>query len=244
MEMEFALGDSALIPDLIIAGVLVAAAAIGAYKGLYEKLMPLLVLILSVICAVLVSQALTEPLSEKLVPVVTEKLTGEVTEKLLPKLDVAAIADSSVEEALSALEQVLPENLASLIRSTGISENAHEIARDTGQTVSDRVSRNIDQVLYTAIESLARSIVPHYVRLLLFVLTCILCLVVFTLIQNALGLAFRLPVIHSVDRLGGAVLGLAECAAVIWALLWFSRQLGITSLTELAERSRLLSLLM
>ena len=58
---------------------------------------------------------------------------------------------------------------------------------------------------------LTETVVRWAIRILGFVLLYLL----FTLLKNALHCTVKLPVIGWVDKLGGAVLGAAECAAVL-----------------------------
>ena len=222
--------NSALLMDVMVGGVLLAAAAVQGTKGLYKCLMPLAVVIVSLLCARVMAGILTEPISEMVIPQVTDKITE--------RLDASGLATDNIDLVLKKLDDVVPPGILELLDTAGIRENAKEISRDAGQSAE----KNLNQAIRSVAEALTRRLVPHYVRLLVFCVFCALFLVIFTIIKNTLGLAFKLPLIRSVDKLGGAALGLAEGAVLLWAALWLCRQLGITAFEEMAEKTRLLRL--
>jgi hypothetical protein len=65
---------------------------------------------------------------------------------------------------------------------------------------------------------------------------------VFTIIVNTLGLAFKLPVIGWVDKLGGAALGIVECGVALFIAGWLLSFIGFTALHDMAEGTIIFSL--
>ena len=65
-----------------------------------------------------------------------------------------------------------------------------------------------------------------YVHLILLCLLWMGLMVALTIIKNTFGLATKLPVVKHVDKLGGAALGLVECAMVFWCLAWVDKVTG------------------
>ena len=74
-----------------------------------------------------------------------------------------------------------------------------------------------------------------YVHLILLCLLWVGLMVALTIIKNTLGLAAKLPVVKHVDKLGGAGLGLVECAIVFWCLAWADKVTGFGWLPQLAK---------
>ena len=74
-----------------------------------------------------------------------------------------------------------------------------------------------------------------YVHLILLCLLWVGLMVALTIIKNTFGLAAKLPVVKQVDKLGGAALGLIECALVFWCLAWLDKITGFGWLTQQAE---------
>ena len=74
-----------------------------------------------------------------------------------------------------------------------------------------------------------------YVHLILLCILWVGLMVALTIIKNTFGLATKLPVVKHVDKLGGAALGLIECALVFWCLAWLDKITGFGWLTQQAE---------
>ncbi len=74
-----------------------------------------------------------------------------------------------------------------------------------------------------------------YVRLLLLCILWVAMMVALTIIKNTFGLAAKLPVVKQADRLGGAALGLVECAMVFWGLAWVDKITGLGWLAQQAQ---------
>ena len=74
-----------------------------------------------------------------------------------------------------------------------------------------------------------------YVHLILLCLLWVGLMVALTIIKNTFGLATKLPVVKHVDKLGGAALGLVECARVFWCLAWVDRVTGFGWLAQQAK---------
>ena len=81
-----------------------------------------------------------------------------------------------------------------------------------------------------------------YVRLIVTALLWVGFIVALTIIKNTFQLATKLPLIKQADRLGGAALGLIECALIFWAVGWAAKNAGFFWLAEQARGTRFLSL--
>ncbi|MBQ9721221.1 MAG: CvpA family protein [Oscillospiraceae bacterium] len=73
------------------------------------------------------------------------------------------------------------------------------------------------------------------VHLILLCLLWVGLMVALTIIKNTFGLATKLPVVKHVDKLGGAALGLVECAMVFWCLAWVDKVTGFGWLAQQAK---------
>lgn len=178
-----------------------------------------------------------------------EELADKVFEALPPEiapllsrlgLDVKTFLSEAVETVRStdAVQKLLTDEQLDKLESVGV-----EIKSAAG-TVTDAVKQTVDTdaVVYSAIFSLTYRLTHLFVRFLLWCILCIALLVVFTIISNALGLTFKLPVIGWVDKLGGAVLGLVECGLVLFVLGWLLSFFGVPTLHEMSEGTRLCAL--
>ena len=75
-------------------------------------------------------------------------------------------------------------------------------------------------------------------RIILFALAFIAILVAWWVMSHALDLAFHLPVLNTLNRLGGLVLGFGEGVALCFILCWLLRDSYITA--EMIDGSFLL----
>ena len=101
---------------------------------------------------------------------------------------------------------------------------------------------DVEAVLFSTVFSLTRRLTSMAVHFLLWCFFCTLFLAVFTIIVNTFGLAFKLPVIGWVDKLGGAALGAVECGVVLFILGWFANLIGFTVLHDMGSGTVIYSL--
>ena len=85
------------------------------------------------------------------------------------------------------------------------------------------------------VESLAYSVI----HALLFALAFILLLAVLLLAVRAMDLMLRLPVLRTLNRTGGALVGLAQGLVLTALVLWLARRMGYP-VDRLAETSKLI----
>ena len=100
----------AIILDVLIAALLIAAALRGCWRGLFLSLSGILVLIVAMIGANLGAKALTQPVSDWVTPKIEERIAGTV-EKTLEKKG---------QESGQTLEELLPDSLKGLLDRTGL----------------------------------------------------------------------------------------------------------------------------
>ena len=123
------------------------------------------------------------------------------------------------------------EALAEFLASFGADEAlVNALAQGAGSAA--------DALLRTALESVLQVVVQGALLLLAFL---VLLLVLKTL-SHLVGLIFRLPLLRSLDTLGGALLGLAEGAALLFLAVYIARSLGSSFFTDGAEGTYLLKL--
>ena len=202
--------------------------------------------------------------SERLMPEGTAQ--GSDMEALLDSqngLDTLLGSQTGLSTLLSSAENLLPESVRSLAGRFGMNlrstlqktvEKAKQSLKDgvsftpeqetalegAGFDVKDPLNRVRSFVVGSSL-NLLRSITEKVIRVILWIVLFFLLQAVASAILKALGFAFDLPVIGWVDKLGGAALGLVECAAIVFIVSWVLRLLGIPVLQELAEGTKLLS---
>ena len=177
-------------------------------------------------------------------------------------------ADNGLGEAVndvlnSAAESETGEKVRGVGETVGVfNETAGDAITDTVDAVRDgAVGSAIDSALDTASSGVVGGAVNDtvrtarievvkviaertsaYVHLILLCLLWVGLMVALTIIKNSFGLATKLPVVKHVDKLGGAALGLIECAMVFWCLVWVDRVTGFGWLSQQAQGTVFLKL--
>lgn len=103
---------------------------------------------------------------------------------------------------------------------------------------SGAVGTAVNDTVRTARIEFVKAVAQHtaaYVHLILLCICWVGLMVALTIIKNTFGLATKLPVVKQADKVGGAALGLIECALVFWCLAWVDRITGFGWLARLAQ---------
>ena len=121
--------------------------------------------------------------------------------------------------------------------------NAIDSALDTA--ASGVVGNAMNDTVRTARIEVVKIIAERtsaYVHLVLLCLLWVGLMVVLTIIKNTFGLTTKLPVVKHVDKLGGAALGLVECAMAFWCLAWVDKVTGFGWLAQQSQGTVFLKL--
>lgn len=199
-----------IVIDIVIVLVLIFFAWRGAKKGLILTLFGMLGLVAAFLGARFLSGTFYEPVANILQPGIYQSVK-DLEEDALGELDLDPDIrlDSSVDGLAEILrEQDLFPGLADLL------EDAAE--RDA---LEDDGSLSAAQALSTYLSRILA-------RLILFVLGFLVILLLWFLISRALDLAFRLPILNVVNRVGGLILGLAKACIIIVVLVWVGQLLN------------------
>lgn len=217
---------TAIIIDLVLVGILAIFLWRGKEKGLVLSLCGLVAVLVALVGASLVSDALAPRVAEAMEPrfaaAIQETIGAELEERL-------SQSDAEVDGVLS--------DLLSIIQGTSLYQAV-------SQAVHDAVAQGVDQVGETLGAVIARSIALSVARTLLFFISFVLLLVVWTLLSHALDLAFRLPVLNTLNGLGGAALGLLKGLVLLFVAAWILSYLGGVIPPETVERTHLLKFFM
>ena len=211
-----------VIIDVIVAGILLSAVFWGAHRGLFRALAGLAAVIAALVGAAVIANALAAPAARLVAPLIQSSIESRVEEAMarqevqMPEADVEG--DFSVEELLSllGLDADVREELAG---------QAQEKLQDTGVSLAVAV-----------VESLAESVLYAALFLLSFVVLTILL----RLLIRVLDLVLKLPGLHALNALGGALAGLIEGALLLFLAIWVLRRFGVSFETDTVSATRLL----
>ena len=196
-----------VIIDAVVVLILVGFTVIGARRGLLQTLTGLVIVVVALVGAGMIATTFSGPAA---------KLAAPLIEKQIEKKIDAAMAESapsSPAAEVSQLEEILSLlGLDTVVRDS-MAEKAKDTVRDTGVSVAAAV-----------VTSIAQSIIYGVLYILSFVALTVLLHVLF----KAMGLLTKLPGIHSLNALGGGLLGLIEGALLLFLAVWAARRLGVS----------------
>ena len=148
-----------------------------------------------------------------------------------------------VEDADIDLRDYLSEEQIQKLKDAGV-ETADTVVTSTKTALASTVDAvKAEGVIFSAMFSLTRRLTSVAVHYALWMLICVGLLAALTIIKNTFGLVFKLPVIGWVDKLGGALVGAAECLIIVFVIGWVTRFLGFPILQQLAVETKLLRLI-
>jgi len=198
-----------VIIDAIAIAVLVGFAALGAWKGLLRTLAGLLVVVLSLAGAGIIASALSGPAAKVIAPVIEKRIEARLDEALQEQRP-GVMPGSEDELPLAELLDLLGVDQ---IRRETLTDRARETVRETGASLAAAVVENLAQsVLYGV----------------LYMISFILLSVGLHLLVRMLDAVLKLPGLHALNVWGGALVGLAEGALLVFLAVWVLRLVGVS----------------
>ncbi|MBE6909795.1 MAG: CvpA family protein [Ruminococcaceae bacterium] len=140
------------------------------------------------------------------------------------------LTDENIDAAIAAVQREM---------STG-AEGFYGDGSEAAGREAIRAAEDRRAATEAAIGALIGFLTPRYVRVVVFLIGWVAFLAVLTTLKNTLGLAIKLPVVKQADKLGGAALGFAEAAVMMWGVLWVVRYLGFNVFQQLARNTAVL----
>lgn len=213
--------NNALIIDGALLALLLIGYLIGAYRGLFKSLMGFLTVFIALIGAVLLADALTEPMTDFVMPIIEERVTERLS---VPEGLTMGQFFSGMASSNSATNPTFSEWFGKLDK-WGAGDRFFGEFRDSTANAAQ-----------TAVHALVASII-HTVLLLLWFVILFIAL---KLLTRTLDHVFDLPVLKTLNDVGGGVLGLLETVLLIYLALWLAPHFGVTFLHDNAEHTYLL----
>lgn len=216
-----------VIIDAITVAVLGGFAIWGACRGLFRTLTELLTVVVALVGAGLIAGALAAPAARLTAPLIEEHIRQQVDDAMtvqssqqvqMPELDVEEDEGFEIADLLALM------GLDEDVRDSLVEETQEKIA-DTGETI-----------VVALVESVAQSLLYG----VLFLLSFLILMVLLKLAIRALDLVLKLPGLHLVNSLGGAVVGLVEGALLAFLAIWILRRLGVSFDTETVTQTHIL----
>lgn len=244
---------TAVIIDFIVAALLLGFLIYGAWRGLFRSVVGLLIVVLALSGATFAARELTPAATELLRPViesavsrrVDDALDGEASsrEEGLPPEGGAAVAPVKPEPVTQA-----PEGSADSSAEDGalLRLQAGELLRLMGwdgtltKSLSDKAAEKAQETGVSLAMAVADSVMESFVYVCLFALSFAALSLLLHLAAKALDVATKLPGIHFLNGLGGALIGLAQGGLLIFLAIWLLRCAHISFDTETVAQTHLL----
>lgn len=250
---------TAVIIDCTVAAVLIGFMIYGAWRGLFRSVVGLLMVILALTGATFAARELTPMATELIRPVIETSVTQ--------KVDDAISGDPSSENG-DSVTPVKPQIGADASESQmaftsgGTPDSSGDSTEDGAQTrlqagellklmgwddtltksLSDKVAEKVQETGASLAMAVVDSVMESFVYMLLFALSFVVLMLLLHLVAKALDVAMKLPGIHFLNGLGGALMGLIQGALLVFLTIWLLRFLHVSFNAETVAQTHLLSL--
>lgn len=223
-----------LLLDCLILLILLLFALWGRHRGLILSVFSLVALLVAIVGGLVVSKALAPTVTKWVMPLVEDTVVSTV-ETVIPE-EVTEVFDNlapgeTVKDVITELvpEGFVPDENTSLPSMEQIKEYLDNADLELPEEVHNFIdqindediaaiaeSRSVEEVVSVAANNVAEVII----RAILFLLTFVLILILWTVLARALDLVSRLPVLNSMNKLGGFIFGLVRGALLLFLVAW------------------------
>lgn len=205
-----------MLIEVVILLVLLASALSGYRKGMLMSLCTLLVLVL---CS-LGASAAQRQLTPRAVEYMTPKLQATIQESMEEKLQEGA------SEALEDAGEVGITIGGQSVTLGDLMELLSRFGLDVQTQVKEGSQQAMEPMLEEAAYAVALAMVQPAAELVIYLAAFLILYLALHSVALAVNVVDRLPVIHTLNRLGGALLGLLGGALLLTVILTVLRQAG------------------
>lgn len=214
--------ETPAIMDIIVAALFAFFTIWGARRGLFRSLAGLVIVIVALVGASMIASTFSAPAVKLLSPLVERHIETRVDAAVQTQTPQVEMPEADVEGL--SLDQLLALLGIDPHFTDTLAQQAQEKIQDTGVSIAMAV-----------VESLAQSVI----HALLFGISFFGLMLLLKVLVGAMDLVLKLPGLHLLNGIGGAVFGLMEGAVLLLLAMWLVQRLGY-SVEKLAEGSILL----
>ena len=222
---------TALLLDLAVVAVIVLFIALGAHKGFVLTLCSLVAVLVAMIGANIVADMVAPMVADFLQP----RLELAITEQLTEALKHTDFIGADGGAAASASEIPLPAVLDFLRES--------ELYQGVMDSVEKALSQGAADAAASAAARVAAAIAQQLARGVIFLAAFLILLILWWIVSHALDLVAKLPVLDQLNYTLGGVLGFVKGLIIAYIAVWVLYDLIGYVTPQMAEGSRLFSLL-
>ena len=154
------------------------------------------------------------------------------------------IKEESKETLETEVYGYLTEEQIEKLKEKGVELKVKSLElKDAADTVlsTTKLAMNAEAILFSVVFPVTYRLTAMAVHGFLWCVFSVLFIASLTTIKNVAGLAFKLPVIGWVDKLGGAAIGAIEYGIIMFVIGWLLRMFGFMTLHELGQGSIIFS---
>lgn len=205
------------IMDVIVAAVLLLFLLGGARRGLFRSIAGLVIMVMSLVGAGMFTNTVTPMLSDYLQPVI-ERQVEQRMESAMSGQSVAEEQPTVGETDTPALEN---EEIRQLLVLLGLDG-------ELGDNLANAAEEKVREAGISIATAVAQSVAASVLHALVFLASFVALLLLLNVLMRAMDLVLKLPGLHLLNTLGGAAVGLAEGALVLFLAIWVLRRLGFS----------------
>lgn len=204
-----------LVYDVIILALLALAVWRGYRKGLILTVLGFLAIFVALIGASFLANAMAEPVADMVQPVVEQQIREALDQALTHTSFTAqegGVASTVDEISIKGVVEVLRES---------------QLFAGLAESFENAVSEGTAQMMSSAAASLAHYVAVEIAHGVLFGLSFVVILIVWTFLSHALDLVAKLPVLSTLNAYGGAVMGILWGGLLVFAAAWVGLRTGL-----------------
>ena len=204
------------IIDIAALVVLIVFTVYGAWRGLIKTVAALALTIVTLVGAALIANTFATPLAEQVAPRMEDWVTAQVTQALstsdVPDLAAKASRGSVGDLSLNAVPfETLSGIMERLEQNGGLPQHIAEGLKNGMESLWGTFSGTVSQAVTNAVTGLLRPVCYG----LLYFLSYTALSILGGFIMKILDPFLKLPLLRTVDTVGGLVLGLLEGSLVV-----------------------------
>lgn len=193
-----------MILDIIILVIIIALAVLGMSRGFFKTLFNLIGVVLAIILSFVFGNLASNWI-----------YTAFFKPNILNSIN-ATIEQEDTAQAVESIINSIPDFIYNALSGTGVTKES--LLTDT-QAVADNAQASVANSLEKVIGPLITAIISFFVIIIFFILLMIL-IKFFVRIINTV---FQLPLLHTINRVFGLILGLGEGLAVVYLLVMLAK---------------------
>lgn len=218
--------------EVIILICVVVMTVHGYFKGFVKKVLSIAALIIALIVAFVLTPPMTKALhNTELYTNINDSIQKIVDEKV----------QAEIGEMVSDNTNIIIEDSKELIDKIEMPSVVHKVIIDTIDNVEDE---QLDTQSFSSV--ISRSLTDYILRMAVFGILFAAVMIICRIILVVIDAVMKLPVLNTLNKTAGAILGLAESVLVILVLLLLvnliSVAIGNTTIVEIIENTHVLNI--